>query len=64
MQSDVIEDFIVVSATPPKADEPEFSVEEETNRLLLQAMKTYNLVAKQSSAFLERKKGSYYANAG
>ena len=58
VQSDVIEDFIVVSATPPKADEPEFSVEEETNRLLLQAMKTYNLVAKQSSAFLEEK-GSY-----
>lgn len=58
VQSDVVEDFIVVSATQPKADEPEFSVEEETNRLLLQAMKTYNLVAKQSSAFLEEK-GSY-----
>lgn len=56
------EDFIVVSAqAPPGAEETkEYSVEQETQRLLEQAMKSYDMLQKQSSAFLTEK-GSYTA---
>ena len=58
-QADIVEDFVVVSAVQKTIDEePEFSVEEETNRRLIQAMKSYDMMAKQSSAYLEEK-GSY-----
>ena len=54
---DVEEDFIVVSmdkkaGSAQPEQESEFSVEEYTEKLLIQAMKTYDYEKKQSSAFL------------
>lgn len=54
------EDFIVLSTVSEKVNNEEnsVSIEEQSQKMLEQAMKTYDLVQKQSSAFLNES-GSY-----
>lgn len=59
-QASETEDFVVISAQAPPSVEikEEYSIERETEKILEQAMKTYDLLQKQTSAFLTEK-GTY-----
>ena len=52
---DTTEDFIVVTGntSPQKNPEEEYSIDKEINRLLEQAMKSYDITKKQSSIYLD-----------
>lgn len=56
------EDFIVVTgnSTPPVSGEAEYSVEKEIDRLLEQAMKSFDMTKRQSSVYMDDA-GSYHA---